>query len=137
MKIQHVPLEFVNQTWPIVRGYIQSSIDNQGGEVEFSIDHVQAFVASGQWMLLVAVDDNHQVCGAATVNFFNRPTHRIAFITHIGGRLVANKDTFDQLCALCKSFGATKIEGAVNEAVSRLWRRFGFTEKYRISEVSI
>lgn len=137
MKIQHVPLEFVNQTWPIVKGYIQSAIDNQGGEAEFSIDHVQAFVTSGQWMLLVAVDENHQVCGAATVNFFNRPTHRVAFIMYMGGRLITGQDTFEQLKQLCKSFGATKIECASDDSRFRLWRRFGFAEKYKISEVSI
>jgi len=77
------------------------------------------------------------VKGAMTINFFNRPNDRVAFITYIGGKHIAEQETFDQLATLCRSFGATKIEGAVNEAVARLWRRFGFTEKYRIAGVTI
>lgn len=137
MKIQHVPIEFVNQTWPFVERFLSKAVDNQGGAVEVNIDQIKLYVTSGQWLLVVATDDKNQIKGAATINFFNRPDNRVAFITHIGGRLVANQDTFDQLRALCKSFGATKIEGAVTQAVSRLWRRFGFTEKYIIAEVRI
>jgi hypothetical protein len=136
MKIQHVPLEFVNQTWPLVEKYIRDAVDNQVGENDFTLEEVRVYISSGQWVLFVAAADS-AVKGAAVVNFFNRPRHRVAFVMYIGGRLVANQDTFNQLCLLCKSFGATKIEGAVNDSVARLWRRFGFTDKYRISEVSI
>jgi hypothetical protein len=137
MKIQHVPLEYVNQTWPLVEGFIVKAIANQGGEPEVTLDQVKVYVTSGQWMMIVAVGDEGQIKGAAAIHFFNRPNHRVALITHIGGRLVANTDTFDQLRSLCKSFGATKIEGAVTESVARLWKRFGFTEKYRIAEVNL
>lgn len=137
MKIQHVPIEFVNQTWPFVEGFIVAAIKNQGGEPEVTIEQIKLYVTSGQWLLVVGVGDNAKIRGAACIHFFNRPDHRVAFVTHIGGRLIANNDTFDQLRALCKSFGATKIEGAVTEAIARLWKRFGFTEKYTISEVSI
>lgn len=136
MKIQHVAIEYVNQTWPFVQGYISDAIDNQVGEKDYTLDQVQLMVSSGQWLLLVAVDEG-TIKGAAVVNFFNRPSHRVAFIMYIGGRLVCNHETFSQLCDLLKAFGATKIEGAVNDAIARLWRRFGFTDKYRITEVSI
>lgn len=137
MKIQHVPVELVHQVWPKVVGFIDSAVIQQAGEPDFHIEHVKSYVANGQWVLAVAVDDELNFHGAMTINFFNRPNDRVAFITYIGGRLIANEDTFSQLCTLCKSFGATKIEGAVNEAVSRLWRRFGFQEKYRIAEVAL
>lgn len=137
MKIQHVPVAFVPQVWPKVVKYLEAAAAQQEGEPDYHIEHVRAYVAGGQWMLFVAVDDELNIHGAATINIFSRPNDRVAFITYIGGRLVANKDTFEQLCTLCKSFGATKIEGAVNDAVSRLWRRFGFKEKYRITEATL
>jgi hypothetical protein len=137
MKIQHVPIAFVPQVWPKVAAYLEAAIAQQDGEPDYCIAHVQAYVASGQWVLFVAVDDELNFHGAATIHIFNRPNDRVAFIMYIGGRLIANKDTFEQLCTLCKSFGVTKVEGAVNEAVSRLWRRFGFKEKYRITEASL
>lgn len=137
MKIQHVPLELVNHVWPKVVKFLDAAVVQQDGEPDYHIEHVRALVTGGQWVLVVATDDELNIHGAATISLFNRPNDRVAFVTYIGGRLIANEDTFTQLCTLCKSFGATKIEGAVNESVSRLWRKFGFKEKYRIAEVAL
>lgn len=137
MKIQHVPVEYVNQVWPQVENYIKVAVEQQEGTPDYSVDQVRTFVTTGMWMLAVVVDEDGSIAGAMTINFFNRPNDRVAFITYIGGKHIVSKESFDQLCTLCKSFGATKIEGAVNEAVSRLWRRFGFAEKYRIAGVTI
>ena len=137
MKVQHVAIEFVNQVWPKVSGFIDSAIEQQAGEKDYTLEQVQTLVATGQWMLLVAVSDDGEIKGAATVSFTNRPKHRVAFITYIGGRLITNPGTFQQLGAVLKQFGATAIEGAVNDSVGRLWQRYGFTEKYRIVGVTI
>ena len=137
MKVQHVPLDLVNQVWPKVVGYLDAAVMRQAGDADYHIEQVRSCVTSGQWVLIVAVDEDSTIRGAATISLFNRPNDRVAFVTYIGGKLIASADTFTQLCTLCKSFGATKIEGAVNEAVSRLWRKFGFKEKYRIAEVAL
>jgi hypothetical protein len=136
MKVQHVPVQYVNQTWPAILEFIKAAVEQQAGDKDYTLDQVQVYVTTGQWLLLVATEDE-KVIGAATVNMFNRPNHRVAFITYIGGRLIVNKDTFKQMCQVLKSFGATSIEGAVNDAVARLWQRFGFTEKYKIVEVTL
>jgi hypothetical protein len=83
------------------------------------------------------VDEEGVICGAATVHLFNRPSNRVAFVTYIGGRLITGDDSYKQMCAVLKGFGATSIEGAVNDAVAKLWQRFGFTEKYKIVEVTL
>lgn len=137
MKVQHVAIEFVNQVWPNVEKFIKDAVDQQEHEPDYTVEQVQALVATGQWLLLVAVAETGDIRGAATVSFTNRPKHRIAFITYIGGRLITNPGTFKQLCDVLKQFGATAIEGAVNEAVGRLWKRYGFVEKYRIVGVTI
>jgi hypothetical protein len=136
MKIQHVAIEHVNQTWALVEPYLKAAIESQPGEKDYSIEDVKVYVTLGNWVLLVAVDEN-VIKGAAVVNFFNRPSHRVAFVTHIGGRLVCNTDTFEQLRSLLQSFGATRIEGAVSESIARLWRRFGFEEKYTVAGVTL
>lgn len=137
MKIQHVSLNFVNQVWPQIEAYIKAAIEQQAGEPDYTLDQVRTLVVSGQWVLLVAVADDGKIRGAATITFSNRPQDRVAFITYIGGRLITNPDTFEQLSALVKGFGATCIEGAVNDAVGRLWSRFGFTEKYKIAGIKL
>jgi hypothetical protein len=136
MNVQYVPIHHVNQTWPTVSAFIQAAIEQQTGDKDYTLDQVQLYVSSGQWALLVAVEDD-KIIGAATVNLFNRPNNRVAFITYIGGRLIVNEESFKQMCQVLKSLGATSIEGAVNDAVARLWRRFGFVEKYKIVEVAL
>lgn len=136
MMVQHVPIQYVNQTWPDVVGFIKSAIEQQTGDKDYTLEQVQVYVSSGQWVLLVATE-NEKIVGAATVNLFNRPNNRVAFITYIGGHLIVGKESFKQMCQVLKSFGATSIEGAVNDAVARLWQRFGFVEKYKIVEVAL
>jgi len=135
MKIQHVPLEFVQQVWPSVEGFIASA--NEHGGDDYTLDQIRLLVGSGQWLLLVASDDENKIHGAATVFFQNYPNHRVAFITFIGGRLISNQETFAQMAGILKTHGATKIQGAAREAIARLWKRYGFTERHVIVETRI
>lgn len=135
MKIHSVPQHAVNQIWPKVEGFLASALDHSHGE--YNAEHAKVYLCTGAWQLLVAVDDANEVHGAAAVEYMNRPNDRVAFIIAIGGRLITNRDTFSQMTAILKSCGATKIEGAARESIARLWSRYGFTEKYRIVEVSL
>ena len=134
MNIQYVSIEWVNQTWPKVEGFIASALEHSQGD--YTLDQVRTLVTQGNWMLLVAVDGD-EIKGAGTINFYNRPNDRVAFISTIGGRLISNTDTFEQLRAFALSHGATVIEGAARESIARLWTRYGFTEKYRIVGVKL
>lgn len=134
MNINRVDPAHVHHVWPVVEGFIASALDHSKGD--YTLDQVKTLVAMGNWTLLVAVDDNG-VQGAATVDFFNRPNDRVAFVTSIGGRLVSSPDSVEQLKNLLGSLGATCIEGAARESIARLWSRYGFEEKYRIVGVRI
>jgi hypothetical protein len=98
---------------------------------------VQGFLAAGQWSLIVAIDENNVIHGAATVSFANYPKNRVAFITLIGGKLISNMDTFDQFSAILKEAGATKIQGMARPAIARLWKRYGFEERTTLVEVKL
>lgn len=135
MKIQYVALEWVNYTWGKVEGFLADALAHSGGD--YTVEHAKVFVTQGKWALIVAVDDSGDIQGAATVEFFNRPNDRVAFITAIGGRLVSSADTFEQLKTYARSMGASTIEGAARESIARLWRRYGFEEKYRIVGVKL
>lgn len=134
MKIQYVPIEWVNQTWPRVEKFVAAALEHAQGD--YTIDQVKALVTQGTWMLLVAVE-GEEIKGAATIHFYNRPNDRVGFISTIGGRLISNPDTFEQLKVFAMSQGATVIEGAARESIARLWTRYGFTEKYRIVGVKL
>jgi hypothetical protein len=82
--------------------------------------------------LFVALDEEGVMHGAATVQFYNRPNDRVAFVVTMGGKLISSPETYAQFTALLKAFGATYIEGAGRESIARLWKRFGFVEKYSV-----
>lgn len=134
MNIERVDVAHVHHVWPLVEGFISAALEYSHGD--YTLEQVKTLVAMGNWTLVVAVDDNG-VQGAATVDFFNRPNDRVAFITSIGGHLVSSADSVEQLKNLLGSFGATCIEGAARESIARLWSRYGFEEKYQIVGVRI
>ena len=134
MKIQHVPMEWVNHTWPMVKDFITDALEQSKGD--YTTEHVQALVSSGQWTLLVAVDDE-KIHGAATMHCLNRPVDRVAFITTTGGKFILDTDTFLQLQNIARAMGATALECAARESMTRLLGRVGFEEKYRIVGVKL
>ena len=133
--IRHVPNQYVNQAWPLAEKYIADAMQHGGDD--YTLDQVKVYVATGQWLLVVASDQTGAVKGAATVSFINYPNDRVAFVTFIGGRLISNQDTFKQFSDLLKVHGATKIQGAARESIARLWSRYGFEERYIIVETKI
>ena len=135
MKIQHVPVAFAAQTWGLVQDFLAES--QQYAQDDYTLDQIQMYVCTGQWLLLVATDDAQKLCGAMTVEFVNKPTKRVAFVTGTGGKFIINEDTFKQLKNICQLNGATTIECATRDSVAKLLLRFGFTEKYKILEVSL
>jgi hypothetical protein len=134
MNVESVPIAWVPRVWPLVRDYLASALEHSKGD--YSVEHAQAYLTSGQWILLVATE-GETIHGAAAVEFFNRPNARVAFITAIGGKLISSQESFAQLKTILASFGATSIEGAARESIARLWSRYGFEEKYRIVEVKL
>lgn len=135
MIVQHVPVEFVAQTWPLVEKHI-SSAEKFGGD-DYTADQIKVYLAKNLWTLLVAVDENNQVQGAATVAFQNYPNDRIAFVTTMGGTMMVNEAVLSALKNVLKGFGATKIQGAMRPSMVRLSQKVGFVERYTIVELKI
>lgn len=134
-RIQHVDSAHVAQTWPMVESFIVDALKHAHGE--YTADQVKVYLATGMWVLYVAVDEAGVVCGAGTVCFTNLPNDRVALVTAIGGKLFTSQDTWQQFVGLLKLRGATQVEGTARESIARLWKRYGFEEKYRIVSVRI
>ena len=129
MKIQHVDVNYTNQLWPQVEKFIEAALAYQD---DYNIEHAKLYVTNGTWVLIVAIDDDQVIHGAATIQFYNRPKDRVAFVVTMGGKLITGHETYAQFTELLKAFGATYIEGASRESATRLWQRFGLSEKYRV-----
>ena len=135
LSVKQIHVGFIAQYWPRVEKFIADAV--QYAEGDYTLDQVKVCLSTGAWILLVAVDENDEVHGAATIVFNNYPNDRVAFITFIGGRLVTNQDTYGQMSNIFKGYGATKIQGAARAAIARLWRRYGFKERHIIVEAKI
>lgn len=132
LSVNYVPLAHAAQTWPLVEEYILEAMKHGFGD--YTIDQARLYVCTGQWLLLVAIDEENKVHGAATVSFINYPNQRVAFVTFIGGKLITGKSTFKQMCDVLKANGATRIQGMSRPSVVRLWKRYGFYERTTLVE---
>lgn len=138
LHVATVPLRLVAQTWPDAEPFIKSGLDmGQTGFEDYTIDQAKAMILQGYWSLVVGYDDSGKIHGAAAVEMINRANDRVAFVIAIGGKLIANDETFSQLTQAMKAMGATTIEGAARESIARLWSRFGFKTKYAVVGVRI
>jgi hypothetical protein len=134
MKVEHVPLEWVTRTWEGVKDYIASAVEF--GKGDYTIDQIRGYVSQGHWDMLIAIDGG-VIQGVATVHVYNRPNDRVALVTTAGGKMISNEDTFSQVKSYAASRGATVIECAARDSASRLFKRLGFEEKYRILGVKL
>lgn len=134
--IQPVSLDYVNQAWPLVEKYIASAFE-QGDSSEplYNLHHVRSYVTSGVWLLCVAVDENNQIHGAGTISFANHPLHRVAFVTSVGGRLICNADTVEQVKSIARQNGASILQAFGRPSIVRLWRRYNFESRNTLVEV--
>jgi len=134
-KAKVVPADFANVVWDDVEGFLERSVQYSYGEL--TLEEIKMRVLDGTWLLIVAIDDSDIIRGASTVTFFNRTDNRVAYVTSIGGRLLANLDTFSQYCDILRQHGATCIEGAVRDSLMRLWARLGAHKKTTIVQIAL
>ena len=130
LKVQDVPLQYVNQIWPFVEHFIDAALNFSQGD--YTVRDARVYITNGQWSLIIAVDDADVVHGAAVVTYFNRPAQRIGFIVAAGGKFIVKQDTWDQLEAIMRANGATYLECAVRDSMARLCALRGTERKYSI-----
>ena len=130
--VRQVNSGFVQTIWPKIDGMIRKAMEHSAGE--YNTDQLKVLLVQGLQILLVA-DDGEKIHGAATVSFIDYPNDKIAFVTSIGGKMLANKDIWQQFETWCRAHGCTKVQGAAFDAVARLWKRqFGTEICYYIVE---
>ena len=139
LKIQPVDINYVNQVWHLVEPFIDEALQKgePGFDHNYATSHVQVFLTTGAWLLIVAVDEQNVIQGAGTVSFLNYPLHRVAFITSVGGKFMINEDTFAKFSAIVKQRGATKVQGFTRDSMARLSAKCGFKPVNTLIEVKI
>lgn len=132
-QIQIVAPIYIHQVWENVEPYLSAALKHSGGE--YGLEHLKVFLVQGNQTLLVAVNEENKIHGAATIEWINYPNERVAFVTTVGGAMLANKNIWSQFEEWVKQNGGTMIRGAAFESVARLWKRaFGVESRYIMVE---
>ena len=139
--ITYVEPTYVQKVWPAVKEYIASAL-NKGSENkqtsnDYNVDHVQSYLTSGEWLLVVAADEDENIHGCAPVSFINYPMTRIAFVTSTAGRWITRATEFAQFKTLLQAHGATKIQALGRDSIVRLCRQHEFAPVSTLFEVDI
>jgi hypothetical protein len=132
---RYVPTNFAAQTWPQVEEHVAAAMPYANGD--YNLDQIKMHVLTGQWMLIVIVDEVNVVHGALTVSYLNYPNDRIGFVTFIGGKHITNDDTFKQVCDIMKANGATKTQCMARPSAARLWQKCGYEERTTLLEMKL
>lgn len=131
----------MQQFWPHVEKYLEAA-QNEGtpypeSAKSYNLDHIRMYLASGQWMLLIAADEENKIHGAMTLSFIDYPLHRIAFVTATGGKFITNKETLKQLKEVVKFYGATKLQAYCRDSMVRYLKRLDFEPRNTLVETLV
>ena len=136
LTLKRIPQEQVEAMWPQLMPFIEDALV-QAKATEYGVEESKQFLLGGHMVAIGFFDDSDHLHGAITVSVMRYPRETIAFITSIGGRMIANKDTLEQLNSICRSLGAKKLQGYARESVARLWRRLGFRNRAILVELDL
>lgn len=136
LTLKPIPAQYIALLWPKLEPHLADAF-SKAEVTEYGTEHVKEFFEKGYWLAIGFFDEQDELHGAIAVSFITYPNERVAFITAIGGRLIANPDTFEQLKAICRAHGATKLHGYARESVARLWKRLGFENRAILVEAKL
>ena len=133
--VQPIGTQYVHQTWHLVEELFAEASKHDTGD--YSLDQIKGLLASGSWVLLVAIDEESTVHGAASISFYNMPNYRVGFITAMAGKAIVNEDVYGQVCSFIKANGATRVQCAARESAARLYKQVGMEERHIIMETKL
>jgi hypothetical protein len=130
--VHPVGTQYVHKTWPLVEELFTKANKHDPGD--YTVDQIRGLLASGSWVLLVAIDEENTVHGAASISFYNMPNYRVGFITAMAGKAIVNEEVYAQVCVIAKANGATRVQCAARESAARLYKQVGMQERHIIME---
>jgi len=135
LTVQPVNIAYFHQTWGLVEELFAKA--NKYDTGDYTLDQIKAFLANGNWVLLVATDEENVIHGVASISFYNMPNYRVGFITAMAGKAIVNEDVYAQVCSFIKANGATRVQCAARESAARLYKQVGMQERHVIMETKL
>lgn len=121
MRVRVIEPAYIYQIWHIVEPYFLAA--EVYGVGDCTTEQLKLQLVSGAQTLVVAIDDESVIHGAAALSVYNLPNHRVAVITAAGGAGITQTEVVEQVVALAKSQGATKLRMWAKDAQARLYKR--------------
>lgn len=134
LKVQTVNVQYITQIWPMVEQFM---VEAAKCSDDYSADQIKVYLTTGNWLLLVIVDEYNHVHGAITLTFSNEANYRTAFITAIGGKNIVNDELFSEVQQILKSAGATRIQAYAKDSAARLYKKIGLSKKATLMEIKL
>lgn len=136
MQVKFVSNIELDKWWEKSRSYLADGLNTGDGETDLS--QLRMLCSEGRSFLAVMIDDNDMVNAAMVFQFNNLPNFRIAYITCIGGKnVIIQKELWAQFVNFCKLNGASKIRASCKLSQTRLWRKMGFVEIYKLIQIQL
>lgn len=134
MQLHAVHPHFVHKAWAEGAHVLAQACDKANDEV--TPDQLRMRCARGELTLMRLTDDTGAESLAwVVVRFEDQPNARFLFVYAIHAPGQTAPEAFELLADFARANGATKIRGACQPALVRLWsRKFNFTPSYTIME---
>lgn len=128
----HIDPRYLDIVWLKVSDLLAAAIEKGRGEM--TLDQLKLLIRQGSTQLVVwTVDD--EVISAGAIDFINYPNYRVAHCSYLSGRYTA--ESFNALMQWCRDAGAQHIQCFGDDAIARLYRRYGFHKCYNILRIAL
>lgn len=129
-----VDRRFLDRVWPVASALLEPAMAQAHGEM--TMDQLEMLVRRGESHLLLWRNGD-EISGAATVDFHNFPSLRVAHVSFMGGRGIVSRKNFEELRAWCAEMGASEIRAWCGATQAKLFESVGFTDIYRIVRIPL
>jgi 16S rRNA C1402 (ribose-2'-O) methylase RsmI len=126
--VHHVPTHFVHKEWPLVAPFLEAALTNPEASGDITLDQMRADLGQNRSALYMFVGDLGAV-GAASVVFQNQRNARVAVVTAIGGKGLADPGVAAQFFDLLRRGGATRVAGAGRDSIVQALVAAGLEEE--------
>jgi len=135
MSLHYVAPNQLPHAWPVAAPLLQRAIDLDPSAI--TIEQAEYAVRTGRSHLLVWVEGEQGITGAATIDFMDYPRERIGHINLLGGKGVVKQDVFDAVKQWMRSMGATKVQCWAKGNLVRLYEKMGMEKTHQVMRVAL
>lgn len=135
MSLHQVQTNELPQVWHIVAPMLQKAIDLDP-ELN-TIEQIEYFVRTGRSFLLVWIEPDEGITGAAIVDIVDYPRERVAHINLMGGKWIVKDRVFKDLQDWMRSFGATTAQCWAKGALVQMYEKIGMTNTHQVMRIKL